>query len=193
MIYKDIKSGVISASDFKINLKELRARLGYDFNILEIEPYINQIASCATFRYAYVRLPLKVEKSYCLIGDSKADTVSLSTILDGCENAIAFAVSLGMDVDRAINRAYHKSSAEGFILDAVASAYAESFADFVNTMISEGLDTTKRFSPGYSDFPLDFQKDLLVYLDANNTVGIDLTEKLLMLPSKSITAVFGVK
>ncbi len=193
MIYKDIKSGVISANDFKINLKELRARLGYEFNITEIEPYIKQITNCATFRYAYLTLPFKIEKSRCFIGESMVETSSLSTILDGCENVIIFAISSGPDVDRTINRGYHKSSAEGFILDAVASAYIESFADFVNEMISKELDTTKRFSPGYSDFSLEFQQALLAYLDAKNTVGIDLTDKLLMVPSKSITAVLGIK
>ena len=60
-------------------------------------------------------------------------------------------------------------------------------------MISKELDTTKRFSPGYSDFPLEFQRVLLAYLDAKNTVGIDLTDKILMVPSKSITAVLGIK
>ena len=48
-----------------------------------------------------------------------------------------------------------------------------------------------RFSPGYGDFSLDCQKDIIRALEAEKTVGVTLTDSLLMTPSKSVTAVIG--
>ena len=192
MNYNEIKSEIVSADKFEINLMELRARLGYDFSLSEVEPYIKQIKDCALFKYAYRILPLTIENSSVRIGETTVVSTSLSKVLHGCRNVVLLAVTTDTGVDRAITRAHYKSSAECFILDAVASAYIESFADYVDDIISQGLDTTKRFSPGYSDFPLEYQVALLEYLDAKK-IGIDLTDKLLMVPTKSITAVLGVK
>jgi len=51
---------------------------------------------------------------------------------------------------------------------------------------------TPRFSPGYGDLSLDHQKGLLKYVEADK-IGISLSETMVMLPEKSITAVIGWK
>ena len=48
-----------------------------------------------------------------------------------------------------------------------------------------------RFSPGYGDFPLECQGMLLEALEAGKRIGIKLTDSLLMMPSKSVSAVMG--
>ena len=50
-----------------------------------------------------------------------------------------------------------------------------------------------RFSPGYGDLPLDFQKEFLKITDASRKLGISLNDSLLMSPSKSVTAIIGIK
>ena len=52
---------------------------------------------------------------------------------------------------------------------------------------------TSRFSPGYGDLPLAMQQDVMEALDCGRTVGITLTDSLLMTPSKSVTAIIGMK
>ena len=47
------------------------------------------------------------------------------------------------------------------------------------------------FSPGYGDVPLDLQKDFSALLQMPQTCGISLTDTLLMVPSKSVTAFIG--
>jgi tRNA(adenine34) deaminase len=54
-------------------------------------------------------------------------------------------------------------------------------------------DLTKRFSPGYGDFPLTAQKDFQNILELRKTTGIGLTESLTLTPSKSVTAVIGLR
>ncbi|MBO4769751.1 MAG: Vitamin B12 dependent methionine synthase activation subunit, partial [Clostridia bacterium] len=52
---------------------------------------------------------------------------------------------------------------------------------------------TTRFSPGYGDLDIFSQKIFLSVLDASRLAGITLSESMLMSPSKSVTALCGVK
>ena len=52
---------------------------------------------------------------------------------------------------------------------------------------------TDRFSPGYGDLTLEMQRDVMAALDCGRTIGITLTDSLLMTPSKSVTAIIGMK
>ena len=54
------------------------------------------------------------------------------------------------------------------------------------------LYQTDRFSPGYGDLPLTLQPGILAALDAGRRAGITLLPSLLMNPSKSVTAIFGL-
>jgi cobalamin-dependent methionine synthase I len=59
--------------------------------------------------------------------------------------------------------------------------------------LAQGKHDHPRFSPGYGDLPLEMQKDVMTALDCGRTVGITLTDSLLMTPSKSVTAIIGMK
>ena len=57
-----------------------------------------------------------------------------------------------------------------------------------------GVDaSTKRFSPGYGDLALAHQKEVLKLLNAEKNVGITLTDTCLMVPTKSVSAIVGIK
>ena len=56
-----------------------------------------------------------------------------------------------------------------------------------------GFCTTKRFSPGYSDLPLEIQRDIFRVLGCEKRIGLMLNESLLMSPSKSVTAIVGIR
>ena len=57
---------------------------------------------------------------------------------------------------------------------------------------AEGRTCTPRFSPGYGDLPLETQRDVFRLLDCERKIGVWLNESLLMTPSKSVTAIFGL-
>ena len=82
-------------------------------------------------------------------------------------------------------------------LQAAATAMLEDYCDELcreqqETCEKEGLYLRPRFSPGYGDFPLNVQEDILSALEAGKRIGIKLTDSLLMVPTKSVTAVMGV-
>lgn len=193
MIYNDVKYGSVDSSNLAINENELAARLGYNPDISTLKKEIDRFNGVTNYRYAYVKVPIEITNEAIDFGFSNVSSVSLSKVLDGCKEAYILAVSTGIDTDRLINKLYLQSSSEAFITDCIGSVMVESLADFVNFEICKDLNTTQRFSPGYADFPLDFQKPLLDRLNAPSTVGISLSEQLFMTPMKSITAIIGVK
>ena len=56
---------------------------------------------------------------------------------------------------------------------------------------AEGWHLRPRFSPGYGDFPLSCQRELLTLLRAPETIWLTAGESMLLLPTKSVTAVMG--
>ena len=83
-------------------------------------------------------------------------------------------------------------------LQAIGSERAEALCDaFCNDMASEytkyGKVLRPRFSAGYGDLPLSLQRDITGVLQTPKNIGISLNESLLMSPSKSVTAIIGIK
>ena len=83
------------------------------------------------------------------------------------------------------------------IYQAAAAAMIEAWSDEVNSRIiqeaaKEGLFCRPRFSPGYGDFSLAYQSDFARILRIQKEIGVSLTESMLMMPSKSVTAVIGL-
>jgi cobalamin-dependent methionine synthase I len=101
------------------------------------------------------------------------------------------AVTLGVGIDMLLRRKSVTSPSEHFVCDGVASALAEAAADEAERIFLEGGGHRPRFSPGYGDLPLTIQRDVLSLCDAERLLGIRLTDTLLMIPTKSITAIIG--
>lgn len=117
--------------------------------------------------------------------------------LTDCERIVLFAATLGAPVDLLIQKYNRLSVSKAVILQAAAAAMLEDYCDeeneqLRNTCESDGWYLRPRFSPGYGDFPLECQPNLIGALEAGKRVGITLTDNLLMVPSKSVTAVIGV-
>ncbi len=113
--------------------------------------------------------------------------------LKGCRHAFVLAVTLGHGVDRLLARLSLLSQTEYLLADGIASALAEAACGEVDARLSAGLSCLPRFSPGYGALPLSLQPSLLSLLDAGRQLGITLSSSLLMSPSKSITAILGIR
>jgi len=115
--------------------------------------------------------------------------------LSGCSKCVLMAATLGADVERKIAQAQICDMAKALVLDACATAAIESVCDNICTQIETEiapLKLTNRYSPGYGDFPLEMQRDLLSVLDAPRKIGLALTPENIMIPRKSVTAVMGI-
>ena len=195
MIYPDVKFGSFPASEVALNPLELASRLGagLDYSNEKIEACIEEFNKVVSYKYAYAEVSVAVSGDICDFGFAKVESRALSTLLCGCDKVFFLAVSAGVGVDRLIIRLEATGKADAFFTDSIASAAIESFCDLISDKISESLNCTRRFSPGYADLPLEFQNELLSRLNAPSSVGISLNSSLLMSPMKSITAIIGIK
>ena len=109
---------------------------------------------------------------------------------------LLFACTAGSEIDRRINREKLVSPVRGLLMSAIGSQQVEGACDrLCNLLAAEHPEKqlVTRYSPGYGDLPLEIQKDVFRALDCERSIGVTLTESLLMQPSKSVTAVIGMK
>ncbi|MBN1824556.1 MAG: hypothetical protein JW803_09590 [Endomicrobiales bacterium] len=127
----------------------------------------------------------------------KITSKDIAKLLDNCETAYGFAVTIGNKIEE--KRDLHvqeKETTRALVMDAIGSVMAEELAEITHSQIRQetkpkGLFATRRFSPGYGDWPLSAQKDFLAWLGAES-IGIKLTDNFQMLPEKSVSAILGL-
>lgn len=115
--------------------------------------------------------------------------------LSGCREAVLLAATLSQGVDALLRRTQLCDLSRSLVLESCATAAIEEVCNRGEAVIREsypGRSLTSRYSPGYGDLPLSVQPALLDALDAGRRLGVTLTESLLMVPMKSVTAVVGI-
>ena len=85
---------------------------------------------------------------------------------------------------------------EGYIVDLVASAFVDSAADQLQEQLrsqalSDGMQITNRYSPGYCGWAVEEQQKLFS-LFPEDCCGISLSDSSLMNPVKSISGIIGI-
>lgn len=131
------------------------------------------------------------------IGKIEIHSNNLRKNLKDCEKVILFGATLGTDVDRQIRKYELLDMSKAVVMQACAAAYLEEFCDEMQEKIAtqmelEGKYLRPRFSPGYGDFSILHQKDLLSMLETSKKIGLTLTEGYMLTPTKSVTAVIGI-
>lgn len=150
------------------------------------------------YRVCYSEFPLIFDGDKLYIGDIATKSQDLRGRLDGCYAAVVFAATVGMEYDRLI-RAYGKlDAAKAFMLQAIGTERVEALCDVFCKELKDnksdlGEEVTDRFSPGYGDLPLELQRNIFDMLDCERHIGVFLNNSLLMTPSKSVTAIIGIK
>ncbi|MBO7336871.1 MAG: hypothetical protein J6Z46_01045 [Lachnospiraceae bacterium] len=146
-------------------------------------------------RVAYIETPVirtgddRIELEG-IVFESKA----LARHLSGCDRAVLMAATVGTGADKLRQRAAVDSTVSELIFDALGTEAIESLCDsFCDAYAARNGEVTPRFSPGYGDLDLAYQKDLVAVLDTNRRIALSLTDSLLMTPTKSVTAIMGIK
>lgn len=146
----------------------------------------------------YLRFPLTADSDgYPVIAGVPVRSGNLRKNLTGCESVLLCAATLGTETDRLLYRYAQTDLSGQTILQAASAALLEAFLDQEQDRIrreaaGQGLYLRPRFSPGYGDFPLESQLWIFDLLKPGRRLGITLTSSLLMIPSKSVTAVAGL-
>lgn len=147
--------------------------------------------------YREYRCSVNEEKNLIMIDELHISSKSLVRNLQGCERVVVLAATIGPGVDRMIKKYSVTNLAKAAVVQAVGASYIESYVNEIEEEIkkeacSRGLALRPRFSPGYGDFALEYQKALFAMLECSKRIGITLTAGNLMIPSKSVTALIGL-
>ena len=141
--------------------------------------------------------PARIWRRMAVPGRWTDGSKALSIRLAGCRDAYLACGTLGASFDAWHRGVAVKSAADALIAQAVGAAAIEkvmdSIEDDIRRELAPGEGLVTRYSPGYGDFTLEAQRELLALLDAPRMVGVSLTDSLLMVPSKSVSAVIGVR
>lgn len=137
------------------------------------------------------------EDDSIIIGNMQIHSKNLLKNLKGCEQVILLGATLGIKVDLLMKRYSYTDMARVVVLQACAAAMLEEYIDERQMEISkemekEGLYLRPRFSPGYGDFSILHQKDILAMTDAAKKIGLTMTDSSMLTPVKSVTALIGL-
>ena len=83
-------------------------------------------------------------------------------------------------------------------MQSIGTEHAEKLCDAFEKDIKQefteiGFITKPRYSPGYGDVSIELQRKIFEVLQCNSKIGISLGENMLMTPTKSVTAIIGIK
>ncbi len=188
----------------EVNRKEVERYLGYrglttiDEKMQSvIEDCIREMEEAMTPRCIYKTFPIEWNGESCEFAGIRVELGNLTRNLKGCKEIVMLAVTIGPGADRLVKRSEIRDMLKAYTYQAVGAAAVEAWCDEVNERIKQEaadkeLYARPRFSPGYGDFPLEVQKDFERILEMPKSIGVSLSESLLMTPTKSITAVIGL-
>lgn len=158
---------------------------------------VEEAKNAIRMQVCWLETPLQVEGDSIDLGFMQAHAPKLANHLRGCEKAVVFAATVGLELDRLIARYGRLSPAKGLMLQAFGAERIEALCDaFCDDLAVEyapqGLHTRTRFSPGYGDLPLEYQKQIFAALQCGKHIGLYLNDSCLMSPVKSVTAIVGL-
>ena len=122
---------------------------------------------------------------------------SIRKHLAGASRVVFLAATIGDAVENAVTNHFDEGSyAHSVLLDAAATTAVEQVCDACEAMLrpqisKEGYTMRWRFSPGYGDWDIHAQPELLRLTKADS-IGVSLTESFMLRPRKSVTAVIGL-
>ena len=145
-------------------------------------------------RVCYCTVDIKFDSGELDFGFFKTNSKLLVNHLENCKKAVIFAATVGIEIDRLIAKYSKISPSKAVMLGAIGAERIEALCDaFQDKVKHEYKDIVPRVSAGYGDIPLIMQKDIFSLLNPPKNIGLTLNESLLMSPTKSVTAVIGIK
>lgn len=189
----------------KIDKKEVLRYLGYknqeiDKNLTDlIEACCEEVIDISKENFVYEIFDIeRKNQEISLLGSTLVlKDMDIINHLSASKKCVVMAATLGIDIDNRIAFYSRFNITKGLIMDACASTAIESLCDALQTQIMEkaledNLHITNRYSPGYGNFSIDNQSNILNILEAYKKIGLSVTESNILLPRKSVTALIGL-
>ena len=157
---------------------------------------VEEATGVLTYKVCYGEFAVTRREDGIDFGFSSVSSSALAKNLEECEKVIIFSATVGIGIDRLIAKYGVRSPSKALLLQAFGAERIESLCDLFTRDIASQYgenNLAPRFSPGYGDLPLEFQTEIFRVLDCPRRIGLTLNKSLLMSPSKSVTAIIGIK
>ena len=150
-----------------------------------------------SYKVCYSEFDIKLDGDICDLNFAKIESRDLLNCLASCEKVIVFGATVGLQLDRLILRYGKTESSLAVCLQAIGAerieALCDTFCDDIAKKYSnDGKKLRPRFSAGYGDLPLGFQREIFASLNCEKHIGLTLNDSLIMSPTKSVTAIIGI-
>lgn len=198
---KELKTLFLDADKINIDtslaLRFLRVRRELDENAKQLVlECLSEFEKAVFYKACYRYFDISIDGKKVVFDNGVSfESEKLAKNLDGCKGAFLFVATAGINADRLIKKYSSLMVSKALVLDAIGSAAVEGFCDVMCKKIRQeyGVSFRPRFSPGYGDLSVLCQSQILNLLDANKQIGITLTDSNMMIPSKSVSAIVGVR
>jgi hypothetical protein len=190
-----------------INDKDIHRELGMDHT--DNDDYFNELVKKLTIECKNLSAPKAIYRIYDDFKiDKKVGLITINNIKFDVKSIIAsqllksdllvvFVVTAGERIENySKNLLTENNYPEGYIVNSIGSAIAESTADFLDDRIetlakSQNLGISNRFSPGYCNWDVS-EQHLLFKLLPDNPCNISINDSALMTPIKSVSGIIGI-
>lgn len=158
-----------------------------------LKAVFSELAPSLSYKVCYAEYPIERNGDTLDLGFATVRSANLATNLDGCDRVVLFAATVGLSPDKLSEKYRRLSPEKALYANAIGAERVEALCDAFCAFLAETNATKPRFSPGYGDLPLALQTAIFKALDCPRKLGVTLSDSLLMTPTKSVTALVGLK
>ncbi len=185
----------------KYDLRETARYLGYKRGaepseiITElIEEVYDELCEVITPGYIYKEYDFIRTDEGIIVDGIEFKSKKLLNHLRNSESVILFSATLGKSSDMLIHKYSVDDIAKSAVAQAVCGSLVENLCDIACEKLEKEIEGEHRprFSPGYGDFHISYQKEFFKLLPIEEELEVTLTEGFMMTPTKTVTAFIGV-
>ncbi len=202
------KTTIINSIPIPMPTREILSRLGYrpastqmtDAHRKRIEGLMARGFALCEPRGAALKIGIigTIEGRIELENGAVFQSAALAKMLAGCAAVMLMAATVGPGPGQEAARAAAEGDAStALVYDAVGSEAADSALDWVQRYCARTLVhgaeilTARRFSPGYGDLELKYQKVIFDLMGLGH-IGIGITPRFQLQPEKSVIGIAGI-
>lgn len=188
-------SGVQIDSELALRFLRVRKEPDKDTKTM-LSKCVDLVNSVISYKASYRYFDISIKDNTVYFDDElKLESKNLCTCLNGCKGAFVFVATTDMALDRLINKYSQLQFAKSVVIDAIGSSAVECFCDILCRHLQSEYNVSlrPRYSPGYGDLSILCQGDVLKVCDSERKIGVTLTQRHMMLPKKSVSAIVGVR
>lgn len=176
----------------EFNKKEISRYAGNLQDEALLNECLFEVSDKLTYKVCYRKFSISKQGAALDLSFAQTTSVALAKSLEGCDEILLFAATIGIEIDRLIIKYGMLSPVKALIFQAIGAERIEKLCDRFCKEMSKEESLKPRFSPGYGDLPLSLQNDIFAALDCGKNIGLTLNDSMLMSPTKSVTAIVGI-